>query len=550
MLYLAKLLSYSALAVAVLASEDAQTPLQSPLPRHRYVDCTNKAWDGRILECGQLEVPLDWSNPALGSLTLNYTTLPVKRRTPRKGAVFLHLGHEYLGRLSHPEHGLNMLFSEGRQLGDIVPEYDLVMWTSRDIAISQRTSCFAYSDEDRFRYTRNPYARRENATVAFYNATFREDFQREPPWNEEMTWADTQKPEDVTDMLRAEEKMVVQCLDASPDRDLFRYGGTAASIRDLVALADAIDGHDSPVNLWTKHHGSVLASHLLKSTVVMDDPVDPVEYQEVPSHEQWSLDIATANNTLALIQQNDMKNGSTGFMEFFGRPSVDEVRFGQIVQFLHSELVQWHTRAETDYQYVIATKEREWWSNPHDWDSELNFKMFTGSTRQSTGVNGWRLGRSAWTAQALDGMPLVCGDALYDHDTDLAMMRAQVERSIIDSMHAAPLIAMSAFPTLRYLCHIWPIRAVERVSLRGVNELALHDKVLVLLRDKDYWNYFSVSETTAHGRWPAASVVGGLRYGDLTLDHDQCSFNIIKAFYDTGTVPEGSRPCLYDEEEM
>ena len=45
-----------------------------------------------MLDCGQLEVPLDWQNHATGSVTLNYTALPVKRRTPRKGTLFLHLG--------------------------------------------------------------------------------------------------------------------------------------------------------------------------------------------------------------------------------------------------------------------------------------------------------------------------------------------------------------------------------------------------------------------------------------------------------------------------
>ena len=80
-----------------------------------------------------------------------------------------------------------------------------------------------------------------------------------------MAWAHTQRPEDVTDMLYATEKLVAHCLDASPDRDLFKYIGTAATARDLAALADALDGPGSPINLWAQHHGSVLASHLMQS---------------------------------------------------------------------------------------------------------------------------------------------------------------------------------------------------------------------------------------------------------------------------------------------
>ncbi|RDX45655.1 hypothetical protein OH76DRAFT_1533391 [Lentinus brumalis] len=539
-MYFIKLLSYSALAVVVLASEDAQ----------------NELWDGRVLECGRIEVPLDWSNAAAGSLTLNYTALPVKRRTPRKGTVFLHLGYEYLGRVSEPENFLELLFSEGTQIEKTVPDYDLVMWTSRDVAVSQRTSCFASRQEERFCYSGNPYGQCTNATVAFYNATFREDLHREPPWDEEMAWLEPQGPEDVKDMLRAQEKMVTQCVDSSPDRDMFQYGGTAASVRDLVALADALDGPGSPLNLWTRHHGSVLASHLLKmfpervGRVLMDDPVDPVAYQEVTSHERWSLDITTVNNTLALIQQNGMRNGSAGFMQFFGRPLIDELQFGKIVEFLHGELIEWHTRAEVEYQQAIKNNENEWWLIP----DERDFWMLAfGFTRQSAGANGWRGRRSPRRTRVLDSMPLVCGDALQDHVTDLSTAHAQAEVSIINNMHGAPLIATSAFPPLRYLCHIWPVRAVERVPLTpqaggADGPFSLHDKVLVLLHDKDYWNYFSVSETTARERWPTASLVGGLHYGDLAMDYDQCSFDIIQAFYDTRTLPEGSRPCRYDGE--
>ena len=94
-------------------------------------------------------------------------------------------------------------------------------------------------------------------------------------------------------------------------------------------------------------------------------------------------------------------------------------------------------------------------------------------------------------------------------------------------------------------------------------------KVLVLLHDEDYWNYFSISEERARERWPAAHVVGGLHYGvstelyggftylkmrvrlrtarscamlialllqDFVGIHDQCSTDIIRAFYSEGAV--------------
>ena len=141
------------------------------------------------------------------------------------------------------------------------------------------TRCFLADDEEEtFQYSSDPYAHYENATLALYNTTFREDLHKEPPWDADMAWLATQGPDDVKDMLKVQEVMLARCLDTSPDRDLFKYGGTAASVRDLVALADVLDGPGSSVNLWTKHYGSVLASHLLKSMRWLSSsrPISPV----------------------------------------------------------------------------------------------------------------------------------------------------------------------------------------------------------------------------------------------------------------------------------
>lgn len=47
---------------------------------------------------------------------------------------------------------------------------------------------------------------------------------------------------------------------------MLRYMGTAATVRDLVAMADTFDGAGSPINFWGMHHGSLIGSYLVKST--------------------------------------------------------------------------------------------------------------------------------------------------------------------------------------------------------------------------------------------------------------------------------------------
>lgn len=45
----------------------------------------------------------------------------------------------------------------------------------------------------------------------------------------------------------------------------FSYMGTAASARDLVALADHLQGPGTPINFWGFSHGSLIGSYLVNS---------------------------------------------------------------------------------------------------------------------------------------------------------------------------------------------------------------------------------------------------------------------------------------------
>ena len=77
---------------------------------------------------------------------------------------------------------------------------------------------------------------------------------------------------------------------------------------------------------------------------------------------------------------------------------------------------------------------------------DVNDKEFAaltmGGTRHSSGVNGWRSSGDAWTMRPLGGMPLVCGDVPHEPAADLNTVRAEVEASLVDSMHDAPLIGL------------------------------------------------------------------------------------------------------------
>ena len=87
----------------------------------------------------------------------------------------------------------------------------------------------------------------------------------EPSWNDAMQWTRLQNLTDVHAFLQARAQVVSHCLQDEATRKMMQYVGTAATTRDLVAMADAFDGPGSPVNFWSMYEGSLVGSHLLSS---------------------------------------------------------------------------------------------------------------------------------------------------------------------------------------------------------------------------------------------------------------------------------------------
>ena len=78
--------------------------------------------------------------------------------------------------------------------------------------------------------------------------------------------------EEVSRWYAVQEKLVEYCL-SKTNTSMLAYMGTAASARDLVAMADVFDGQGSPVNFWGMHFGSLVGSYLVKSEYPRGSPL-------------------------------------------------------------------------------------------------------------------------------------------------------------------------------------------------------------------------------------------------------------------------------------
>ncbi|KAI0687529.1 hypothetical protein C8Q76DRAFT_803480 [Earliella scabrosa] len=523
------------LATRASATEDLQAHL-GILPhglQYEVVECNNPILDERSFECGVLEVPVDWHDPTLGSTSLNVYRRQSQSSTERRGTIFIHGGMSYLGKeLSVLD--MNLLFlndswssytlyNEDQDLPESIfgNEYDMVYWTPRDRNLTGLTAqCFKSTPE----------------RTSFYKRTFRMELSYELEWVEDgtITWPTLQNAEDVRMFLRAQEMMIAHCMKKMGPA-LFKYVGTASTVRDLVAMADVFERPGALINLWTEAHGSVVASYLMKmfpkrvGRILMDDPVDPATLNEIPSHQRWLKDIATVNNSLAIHEKEMLAGVTHGFGVASGDQAVDHAMFKGTARQMNDKLNGW--KNSFDVQFAMDA-DRECFDAQFDPTKDPSIWFF--EFRQQSAGNSWRQGN--WGDVDLDGMPLVCGDSLDGQDTDETRVKEDAETLIIDNLGSAPLLTAAAFPPVRYLCHLWPIRAEERISLRPPYDVDTSQNVLILMHKKDYWTYYSASESEARQVWPDVNVISDLPYGDLIWNHDRCSVDIIKNFFHDGTA--------------
>ena len=71
------------------------------------------------------------------------------------------------------------------------------------------------------------------------------------------------------------EQLGEKCLH-SPSGKFLRYIGTAAAVRDMVSIADALEGHEAPINYIGVSYGTLIGSWFVNSECQIDLDCDTV----------------------------------------------------------------------------------------------------------------------------------------------------------------------------------------------------------------------------------------------------------------------------------
>ena len=110
------------------------------------------------------------------------------------------------------------------------------------------TRCFASKEEQ----------------YSFYARATRNVTRGPLPLNSNAQFLEVQDIWKVGPWVHLQEKVVEHCLEHT-NTSMLKYVGTAATVRDLAAMADAFDGPGSKINFWGIGPGAMIGSFLLKS---------------------------------------------------------------------------------------------------------------------------------------------------------------------------------------------------------------------------------------------------------------------------------------------
>ncbi|KAI0740983.1 hypothetical protein C8Q76DRAFT_853201 [Earliella scabrosa] len=529
-LFVSLIVTSSATSIGWLPEDDLfdQAPLGSGRFHHvnHPIACRDPLDDPKF-QCGLLEIPLDYHNLSAGTGRIYYGKLPAFPDV-RKGTLFVDPGTPSYGGYQHTwlRHKSDSLrkWTKG--------EYDIVVWDARGrgdeldgLTIPGPMNCF-------------PAGSKTERNEFYTNAARELGF--EPTWNEDVEYSTLPTDEEVSRWYAVQEKLVEYCL-SKTNTSMLAYMGTAASARDLVAMADVFDGSGSPVNFWGMHFGSLVGSYLVKmfpervGRIILDNPMDPEIYAYQNPYQTWRNDLNWTNTVLEQFAHGCVHDNVTGCRLAHEQNKDNQIAIGTMqleIVMSFVPLTGWRSSKDMTlgnvalrnlFETIEAHTERTILPPPvSEILSSLHMSL-----------------QMLQDVLALYDLPIHCGDLALGHDSD------QMPRVLMSSKHDTPFLG-AALPSLRYMCHLWPFRAVERYSdLQNHTSPANPILVLGSTADPRMREDYSVNvvqkltrpEGKHSGTRPNAVLVKQAQLHDPSFGHSRCIVQLAADYLTAGKIP-------------
>ncbi|KAG8933398.1 hypothetical protein FRC02_011933 [Tulasnella sp. 418] len=512
------------------------------------------------LVCANFTVPLDWTNTSNGQKAV-LSKLKAKSGTSR-GTIFVNPG-------GPGGSGFEFLHESGSELLSNMTRgnFDIVSWDPRGVGLTQPAiDCF----DPQGNQTANEAALESRINLLYSTLNARSTGPDQSDTDKFLASATT--------IESYVQNFMQSCMDNNQEN--LKYVGTVSTVKDLVALVDAIEGPGSLIRYWGVSYGTIIGSYLLdrkRSTnrcdfnltvlsistvfpdrvgrVVLDGIVDSTIYSQKPPYQSYGdnvqdadmalqafydacaaagpelCPISSANSTGATIRQwaNDLidlayrggENGTSLVTPTVIRSQLSSAARSPMLWEETAQLLQifyHHLHNIQGSKVIIATP------------SSRHFNRLSLTKRQGP--------EYPFATYISSQHAIWCGDAADETGVTTTTVFNDLIRVTKDISNIEGPIGLS-YPTA--FCHIWKSRAIERHYDQGSPRLA--NPVLVI------GNTYDMITPLASARKLVRRLNDvGTRQAAL-IQHDGtghtswemnsvCTYTIVQRYFIDGVFPE------------
>ncbi|KAF8604272.1 alpha/beta-hydrolase [Ceratobasidium sp. AG-I] len=528
-----------AIALATVAHAD---PFSLPPGYHRYaprsqgINWESCGSEDAPRECARFEVPLDWHNDAAGKASLVIARYKATKE-PKIGTLFVNPG-------GPGGSGVDMILGNADDIMDAAGgRYDVVSWDPRGVGYTvPRADCFKTGTEEN----------------SFWEGTIpRAGLEARGNFTDPIDLEEFYSQVDEVDALLKE--LGERCVAYSPDT--YQYLGSAAAVRDMVAIHDILEGPDKPIDYWGLSYGTIIGIYFVNmfpdrvGRVVIDGVLDPYYYANRPAHEMWGIKpestdeaftgfvtacaaagptgcaIATKDSTPDSLRQwtRDVLNAAYDYRRAAG-PNA-EISSAAIRMQLYLGMYQptgWPKLAE----------------NLAGWAGMLDNLTATASPTRRSFTESLRPVQKRQASNNTDPAPdysfqgVTCGDAVDAGNVttkDVFDFLVQVTRTV------SPMFG-PAWGEAGLYCHRWPVRAVERYA--GPWDKKLSNTILVIGNEADPVTPYVSAKRVADALGDSAILIEQDDYGHLSLAmHSTCTVSALQNYFLNNKLPSQDAFC-------
>ncbi|KAL1745843.1 Alpha/Beta hydrolase protein [Schizophyllum fasciatum] len=471
-------------------------------------------------QCGYHDVPLDWADESAGTAHIAVVKYPAADKE-KKGTIFFNPGGPGAS-------GVEFVITAAEQV--LVPfvgtGYDLVGWDPRGTGNSTPGPIYCFKSQKEY--------------MALYNGSLLADFSVNPrhalldPKDVEEFYS---RMDDTDEIYK---KYGELCMERAGD--VLPYVGTAATVRDMVAIADVLEP-DTKINYYGASYGTIIGATFVNmfpdrvGRVVIDGVVDPQLYAGAPGYETITASIESRDAALIGFAKECAKAGKRCDLRLKESDTGDDIldRIYDILKDLY--ILDEAGKAPGGFLTPSAVTNiiLQALYKPSDWSVLAGELKAIYDTLHGKG-DASSYSRRSWKrveAEPVDTqdnlLAISCGDSV---DAGNATIQNSFDEILFVTRNVSPIFGPT-FSSQGTSCYAWPVRAVERYS--GPWNKQLSNKILVIGNQADPVTPFKNAKQIADQLGDSAVLIEQSGYGHASIaEYSECTTDILQNYFSSG----------------